>query len=128
MLSIIRNRKLFGQSRNPVMNKYDANDPYLSDPQHYSVYVIELSDDVGPRLNPDFPSVYVGQTSIRPRDRFDQHKSGYRSSRKVRLYGIRLLPSLYRHINPLFSDEREEAEVDLAEQLRALGYTVYGGH
>ena len=104
------------------------SDPYFSDPQHYSVYVVLLSDDVGPRQNPEFPSVYVGQTGIRPRDRFLRHKSGYKASRHVKIFGVRLLPRLYTHINPLFSDEREQAEEDLANQLRVEGYTVYGGH
>ena len=105
-----------------------TTDPYFSDPQHYSVYVVLLSDEIGPRKNPDFPSVYVGQTGIRPQDRFRQHKEGYRSSRHVRNYGGRLLPQLYRHLNPLFSDEREDAEADLAQELASQGYTVYGGH
>ena len=94
----------------------------------YNVYVVLLSDDVGPGLNQDFPSVYVGQSARTPKDRFQQHKSGYKASRYVRDYGIRLIPGLYREINPLFSDEREEVEEELARQLRSEGYTVYGGH
>lgn len=94
----------------------------------YHVYVILLSDDIGPRLNPKFPSVYVGQSAKKPKERLEQHKSGYRASRHVKNYGIRLLPRLYRDLNPLFSDERYEVEERLAEELRDQGYTVYGGH
>jgi len=46
----------------------------------------------------------------------------------VRRYGRRLLPELYAHLNPLPFEAAGEMERDLAEDLRALGYTVTGGH
>ena len=110
------------------MKKYKADDPYFQDSKHYSVYVILLSDDVGPRDNPDFPSVYVGQTGKRPDDRFIEHKSGYKSSKYPKKYGVKLLPELYEKINLLSYDESKIAEKNLAEELRKTGFTVYGGH
>jgi hypothetical protein len=94
---------------------------------HY-VYVILLSDDIGPRVNAELPSVYVGQSARPPKERFEQHKSGYKASRHVKNHGVRLLPKLYRDLNPIYSDERYEVEENLADQLRDQGYTVYGGH
>jgi hypothetical protein len=94
----------------------------------YYVYVIELSDQVGPRL-PDRPSVYVGQSVQPPEVRFRQHREGYRSSRYVRKCGVRLRPRLYRSPNPLPTRGAAEAEArELGRRLKKRGYAVYGGH
>jgi hypothetical protein len=42
--------------------------------------------------------------------------------------GIRLLPELYEHLNPMPFEAAARMEVDLAEDLRRAGYTVTGGH
>lgn len=95
----------------------------------YYVYVVELDDAVGPRRNPRYPAVYVGQSAVPPRERFRQHKDGYRSSRYVRRHGKHLRPLLYRHFNPIPTrDQALAAEQELAKRLRNRGYTVYGGH
>jgi len=95
----------------------------------YYVYVIELSDEVGPRVRPDRPSVYVGQSVQPPDVRFRQHREGYKSSRFVRKYGVRLRPRLYRSHNPLPTREAAEAEErELGRRLRKRGYAVYGAH
>ena len=97
--------------------------------RRYYVYVVELDDAVGPRRNPGYPSVYVGQSAVPPKQRLRQHKDGYRSSRYVRKHGKHLRPRLYRRFNPMAT--REEAiamEQELARRLRDRGYTVYGGH
>jgi len=94
----------------------------------YSVYVIELDDAVGPRVCPDKPAVYVGQTVVTPEERFEQHRRGYRSSRIVRKHGVRLRPRLYRNFGPYETRaEAEAAELQLARRLRNRGFTVYGG-
>jgi hypothetical protein len=49
----------------------------------YSIYVIEISDERGPRLNPKYPNVYVGQTALTPEQRFAQHRVGYKASRHL---------------------------------------------
>jgi hypothetical protein len=97
--------------------------------RRYYVYVVELDDAVGPRRNPGYPSVYVGQSVVPPDERLRQHKDGYRSSRSVRKHGKHLRPGLYRRFNPMATrDEAVAMEQELARRLRNRGYTVYGGH
>jgi hypothetical protein len=102
----------------------------------WHVYVIRLHDAAGPRRNPAFPVVYVGQTSRTPLERFRQHVDGARRtdghpiySKVVRRHGIELMPDLYVDWNPIFSAEAARAaERMLADELREQGYTVRGGH
>jgi|GEM_PF-1301865 len=101
----------------------------LTSRRRYYVYVVELDDAVGPRRNPRYPSVYVGQSVVPPKERLRQHKDGYRSSRYVRKHGKHLRPGLYRRFNPMATrDEAVATEQELARRLRNRGYTVYGGH
>ena len=102
----------------------------------YSVYVIEISDERGPRLNSKYPNVYVGQTALTPEERFAQHKVGYKTSRYLwkggkgrgQWLGLWLKPRLYERYNPIETRaEAERLEVRLAEQLRHKGYTVFVG-
>jgi hypothetical protein len=73
--------------------------------------------------------LYVGQTSLDPDVRFDQHKAGYKASRAVRRFGIGLLPQIVAHLNPLAAWESIELEAALAEALREAGIAwVEGGH
>src|SRR5215475_2495425 len=73
--------------------------------------------------------LYVGETSLDPDMRFDQHKTGYKASRYVNRFGIRLLPQLFAHFNPLRRWEAVELEPVLAEAFRAAGVPwVEGGH
>ena len=46
----------------------------------------------------------------------------------VRKYGVRLMPELYEHLNPMPFEAAVQMETELAEDLRAAGYTVTGGH
>jgi hypothetical protein len=97
--------------------------------QRYYVYVIQLDDAVGARDNPRYPSVYVGQSVRPPRERFEQHKRGYRASRVVKKHGRWLRSRLFEKYNPLLSRrDAERSERELASRLRKKGYTVYGGH
>lgn len=97
--------------------------------RQYHVYVIQLSDEVGARRNPDLPCVYVGQSACTPEERFRQHLAGYRASRFVRRYGLFLRPRLYRRYNPMPTRQESEAmEAWLRETLERRGYTVFGGH
>ena len=54
--------------------------------------------------------LYVGETSLDPDIRFDQHKTGYKASRYVNRFGVRLLPPLFAHFNPLRRWEAVELE------------------
>ena len=91
----------------------------------HAVYVI-LLHDAGrePRWG-----LYVGQTARDPDWRFDQHKAGYKASGAVRRFGVRLLPELVEHLNPMRQWESLDLEAALAEELRAAGVPwVEGGH
>jgi len=101
---------------------------------HYSVYVVELADQVWnePRFrkaNPDHqlgkPFVYVGMTGVDPDLRFDKHKAGIQSNRYVFDYGLRLLPQLYEFYNPMPYGGARDMEVELAIALREAGYGVW---
>ena len=46
----------------------------------------------------------------------------------LKRYGLRLVPELYAHLNPMPFEAAAEMEKDLAEDLRRAGYTVTGGH
>ncbi|MBA2586414.1 MAG: hypothetical protein H0U99_08010, partial [Chthoniobacterales bacterium] len=63
-----------------------------------------------------------------PEHRFENHKHGYQAAWAVEKYGVRLLPELYEHLNPMPYEAALQMEMDLAEDLRDLGYTVTGGH
>jgi hypothetical protein len=102
----------------------------------YSIYVIEISDERGPRLNPKYPNVYVGQTALTPEERFAQHQVGYKASRYLwkggkgrgQWLGLWLKRGLYEQYNPIETRaEAERLEVWLAEQLRHQGYAVFVG-
>jgi hypothetical protein len=103
---------------------------------HHSVYVILLSaralkESSILRLNPkrdrSKPCVYVGMTGLPVDHRFENHKNGYKAARLVRKYGVRLMPELYAHLNPMPFEAAAQMEQDLAEDLRNEGYTVTGG-
>lgn len=104
---------------------------------HHHVYVVLLDPAVGrfrkvraenPSRDPDKPCVYVGMTGLTPEERFSNHKSGIKDASLVTKFGIRLLPELYDHLNPMPFEAAAQMEVDLAEDLRREGYTVTGGH
>ena len=104
---------------------------------HHNVYVVLLDDVVNSlrkvsRANPDRdpakPSVYVGLTGLDPGERFQNHKLGIRSVSLVRYHGVRLMPELYAHLNPMPYEAAAQMERDLAEDLRREGYAVMGGH
>ena len=91
----------------------------------HSLYVILLHDPA--RLDPW--GLYVGQTVRDPDWRFDQHKAGYKASRAVKRFGVRLLPDLVEHLNPLRQWESLDLEAALAEVFRTAGVPwVEGGH
>ncbi|MGO8930308.1 MAG: hypothetical protein ACLQU3_25855 [Limisphaerales bacterium] len=63
-----------------------------------------------------------------PEERFVNHKAGTKSASVVKRYGLRLLPELYEHLNPMPFEAAAQMEMDLAEDLRRAGYAVTGGH
>lgn len=104
---------------------------------HHHVYVILLEEKVARhpsvvRVNPKRgagrPCVYVGMSGLPPEHRFENHKNGYKAAWVVERYGVRLMPELYEHLNPMPYEAALQMEMDLAEDLRREGYTVTGGH
>jgi len=104
---------------------------------HHYVYVVLLDPVVGrmrkvqsQNTNRDLkkPCVYVGMSGLKPEQRFANHKAGIKASSLVKRFGLRLLPELYEHLNPMPFEAAAQMERDLAEDLRHAGYTVSGGH
>ncbi len=104
---------------------------------HHNVYVVLLDPKAGrlrsvraanPERDPEKPCVYVGMTGQSPEERFANHKAGTKAASLVNRYGLRLLPELYEHLNPMPYEAAAQMEMDLAEDLRRAGYTVTGGH
>ena len=104
---------------------------------HHNVYVVLLDTAVArhrrvkavnPARNSKLPCVYVGMTGLTPEERFANHKAGVKSAWVVKRYGVRLLPELFAHLNPMPFEAAAQMEIDLAEDLRRAGYTVTGGY
>jgi hypothetical protein len=102
-----------------------------------SIYVVLLNPEVvntpqikrrNPKRNPLKPCVYVGLTGLRVDRYFD-----YRGVKvdpetwPLHKYGIRLMPELYEHLNPMPFEKAVHRAEKLAEDLRADGYTVANG-
>ena len=81
-----------------------------------------------PKRDRKKPCGYVGMTGLAPEERLANHKAGTKAAWVVKRYGLRLLPELYAHLNPMPYEAAAEMEKDLAEDLRRAGYTVAGGH
>lgn len=104
---------------------------------HHNVYVILLDAKTArhrsilranPKRDPAKPCVYVGMSGLPPEHRFENHKHGYKAAWVVEKYGVRLMPELYAHLNPMPYEAALQMELELAEDLRNEGYTVTGGH
>jgi hypothetical protein len=91
---------------------------------HHSVYVVYLRNPRGDGT----AGYYVGMTGLPPEQRLENHKNGIKSAGVVRRFGERLVPRLYRHLNPMPYDKAKAMEVALADSLRKRGFLVYGGH
>ena len=63
-----------------------------------------------------------------PERRFSNHKAGIKAARIVRKFGVRLVPVLYEHLNPMPYRKAVEMEEELAASLRKRGFVVFGGH
>lgn len=109
---------------------------------NYYVYVIELSKKVftehkkfreaNPQYNGVLECLYVGMTSKTPKERFLQHKTGFRNkkgykiaSSLVQKYGLYLRPSLYHHLSSMTREEALRMEAQLALELRRKRYAVW---
>lgn len=102
--------------------KSAADNPAVAD--HHHVYVVYLKNPRGDGR----AAYYVGMTGLTPEHRFQNHKSGIKAARVVKKFGVRLVPKLYAHLNPMPFDKAVKMEVMLADSLRKRGYVIYGGH
>ena len=91
---------------------------------HHHVYVVYLRN---PKRD-GRAGYYVGMTGLTPDERFANHKNGIKAAGVVKRYGERLVPRLYAHLNPMTYEQALRMEQQLAEELRAAGYQVFGGH
>ena len=92
--------------------------------EHHSVYVVYLRNPQGDGK----PGYYVGMTGLSPEQRFENHKHGIKAAGVVRRFGVRLVPKLYAHLNPMPYTRALEMETMLADSLRKRGFVVFGGH
>jgi hypothetical protein len=67
--------------------------------RQYSVYVVELGNDQGPRINPIEQRVYVGYTEKSPEQRLAQHKFGGRLKRQSVLVSKALFEANFADFN-----------------------------
>jgi hypothetical protein len=104
---------------------------------HHCVYVVLLKPEVcrvrkvhldNKKRDPSKPCVYVGLTGLSPDERFANHQAGTKAATLVKRFGVRLLPELYEHLNPMPYAAAVQMEKDLAEDLKRAGFTVLGGH
>ena len=91
---------------------------------HHHVYVVYLRNPKGDGR----AGYYVGMTGLTPEERFANHKNGIKSAGVVKRCGERLVPKLYAHLNPMTYEQAAKMEQQLAAELRAAGYQVFGGH
>ena len=91
---------------------------------HHNVYVVFLRN---PRGNGK-AGYYVGMTWLTPEERFANHKAGIKAAGVVKRFGVRLVPRLYAHLNPMPYEKAVRMEAALADSLRKRGFQVFGGH
>jgi hypothetical protein len=102
----------------------------------YSVYVVLLDEYVDTlpqmrRRNPERdsskPCIYVGLTPLRVGRRFDYRGATPKTEWRVHKFGVRLMPELYEHSNPMTFERALRTARKLAEDLRAKGFGVANG-
>jgi len=92
--------------------------------KRHSVYVVYLRNPKGDGK----AGYYVGMTGLSPEQRLDNHLRGIKAARVVTRFGVRLVPTLYEHLNPLTYQDALRLEGELASSLRKRGFQVFGGH
>jgi hypothetical protein len=108
--------------------------PVLDAPETSNVYVIRLDEAVLKNrrfraANPGYvsgsPCVYVGATGLSPQERFANHKAGHKANWHAQAFGERLMPELFRHLNPMTNQRALATELTLADELRQEGFAVW---
>jgi hypothetical protein len=78
--------------------------------------------------HPDPYGFYVGMSHYSPAQRFDQHKAGIRAAGSVLRRGLEVLNGPTQHLRRIGRVEALQIEGALADELRASGLFVQGGH
>jgi predicted GIY-YIG superfamily endonuclease len=98
------------------------------------IYVIELDqavlklkrfNEANPLYRSGMPLVYVGLTSREPEQRFEQHKQGFKCSRLVKSYGIKLVRVQCEVIESPSYEVAQTREATKANELRKRGWGVW---
>lgn len=89
---------------------------------HHRVYVVRLDH---PRAR-GRAAYYVGMTGLPIKERFANHKRGYKASRVVERHGVELAWELFEGIPAMSFEEAALTEPTLADDLRDLGHLVFG--
>jgi hypothetical protein len=105
-----------------VAKKSSAGRSRQTTAAHHRVYVVRLDH---PRAK-GREAYYVGMTGLPIEERFANHKRGHKSANVVKKYGVALAPQWYEGIPPMTFAEAALAEPTLADDLRDLGFLVYG--
>ncbi len=104
--------------------------------RYYYVYVIDLDKsilekekkfrDANPQYLEGKPCVYVGQSFLKPRERYKQHKDGTKSNKYVRKYGRWVKQKNIPDQNPHLSRTSvENREPEVAKILKKRGWAVW---
>ena len=109
-------------ARKPRTGAKDAGT--ASPRRHHSVYVVFLRNPKGDGK----AGYYVGMTGLTPEARLANHLAGVKAARVVTKFGVRLVPTLYEHLNPMTYQDALRMEGELAASLRKRGFQVFGGH
>ena len=106
----------------------------LSAERLYNLYVVELDKSVAkkkkflvenPQYDPKKPMLYVGMSALKPKQRFKQHKTGYKANLLAQRYGKRLVPKIHKQYAPMPFEQAKKMEATLAQQLRSSGHAVW---
>ncbi len=89
---------------------------------HHRVYVVLLQNPCGDGRD----GYYVGMSGLPPEERFANHKHGHKSASVVKKYGVALAWEWFADIPSMPYEEAVLAEPTLADDLRDLGFLVYG--
>jgi len=100
---------------------------YVLDPENgaatYTTYVIDLHNKDKQRY-----WVYVGETSQKPEERYNQHKRGEKANKAVRDFGVQLNYDLMKDFPKThFKLDSLAMEKLAAQELSKRGYKVEGG-
>lgn len=125
-----------------ISKKSELTKPSAKQSLTHSIYVVELDKavwskskkfrDANPQYRGAMQCFYVGMTSHSPKERFEKHKTGYRSNRGhkisssiVEKYGLYLRPSIYQHLNPMTQADAIRLEGKMADRLKRQGHAVW---